>query len=43
MTPGSGMAGRRTVFDLDICRQEAFMILGVFGLVTAFLPEKEEK
>ena len=41
LTLGSGMAGWRYVFDLDIQWQEIFMIFGAFGLVMAFLPEKK--
>ena len=41
LTLGSGMAGWRTVFDLDIYWQEVFMIFGAAGLVFAFLPEKK--
>lgn len=41
LTLGSGMVGWRFVFGLDLQWQHVFMILGVFGLVIAFLPEKK--
>lgn len=41
LTLGSGMVGWRFVFGLDLQWQHVFMILGVFGLGIAFLPEKK--